>query len=196
MGRYVVGITGASGSIYGLRLLEELLKAGHYVHLVFTKNGQKVLEFEVEETMAVIMDRLNAFPGELVIHDNDDMFSSIASGSFKTDGMMIAPCSMGTLAKISSGITDTLLVRAADVMIKEKRRLLLVTRESPLNSIHLENMLKLSRMGVDIVPPVPAFYDKPKNLEEMVNFSVGRILASLDIENNLYTQWTSGADHE
>jgi 4-hydroxy-3-polyprenylbenzoate decarboxylase len=117
------------------------------------------------------------------------MFSSIASGRFQTDGMIIAPCSMGTLSKLSSGITDNLLIRAADVMIKEKRKLILVPRETPLNSIHLRNMLSLSDLNVTILPPMPAFYQKPKTLDEIVNHTVGRILTSLGIENYLYDEW-------
>ena len=117
------------------------------------------------------------------------MFSSIASGSFKTDGMVIVPCSMGTLSKISSGTSDNLLTRAADVMIKEKRKLILIPRETPLSSIHLKNMLFLSNLNVMIIPPMPAFYEKPKTIEDIVNITVGRILASLNVDSDLYHEW-------
>lgn len=189
MARYIVGITGASGSIYGVKLVEELLKRKNEVFLVVTDNGKKVLEFELELDFIKWIDKLNEVYGKLKLCDIDDMFSSIASGSFKTDGMVIAPCSMGSLSKISNGITDNLLIRAADVMIKEKRRLILVPRETPLSSLHLKNMIVLSDLDVTILPPMPAFYNKPKSIGEMVNNTVGRILTSLDLENELYDEW-------
>ncbi len=191
MKTFIVGITGASGSIYCVRLLESLLDAGHKIHLIMTDNGRKVLAYELERSCDEIIENLKKLRGALEIHDNEDMFSQVASGSYKTDGMIIVPCSMGTLGKISAGITDTLLVRAADVMLKERRQLVLVTRESPLNSIHLENMLKLNKAGADICPPVPAFYDKPKTIDDIVNFSVGRLLSRLGVESSLYTPWGS-----
>jgi 4-hydroxy-3-polyprenylbenzoate decarboxylase len=117
------------------------------------------------------------------------MFSPIASGSFKTDGMVIVPCSMGTLSKISYGTSDNLLTRAADVMIKEKRKLILIPRESPLSSIHLKNMLFLSDLNVTIIPPMPAFYLKPKTIEDIINNTVGRILGTLNVDSDLYHEW-------
>lgn len=189
MARYIVGITGASGSIYGARLVEELLKKGNEVFLVATHNGKKVLEFELELNFERWIDELNQAYGQLRLCDINDMFSSIASGSFKTEGMVIAPCSMGSLSKISNGITDNLLIRAADVMIKEKRRLILVPRETPLNSIHIRNMLVLSDLNVIILPPMPAFYNKIKTIDEMVNCTIGKVLGNLDIENDLYDEW-------
>jgi 4-hydroxy-3-polyprenylbenzoate decarboxylase len=195
MGRYVVGITGASGSIYGVKVIENLLKAGHEVHLVLTDNGKKVLAYEMEKDIQVLLEDFDTLLGKYIVYENDDLFSAIASGSFKTDGMIIVPCSMGTLGKISSGITDSLLARSADVMLKERRPLLLAVRESPLNGIHLENMLKLQRAGADICPPMPAFYDKPKTIEELVDFSVGRLLSRFNIEIDLYRPWQSGGHH-
>jgi len=189
LARYIVGITGASGSIYGARLVEELLKKDNEVFLVVTNNGEKVLEFELDLDLKKWTDKLNKTYGQLVLCDINDMFSSIASGSFKTEGMVIAPCSMGSLSKISNGITDNLLIRAADVMIKEKRRLILVPRETPLNSIHIKNMLVLSDSNVTILPPMPAFYNKPKTVDEIVNCTLGKILVNLDIENDLYREW-------
>ena len=187
--KYIVGITGASGSIYGVRLVEELVKQGNEVHLVVTDNGRKVLEYEIEVNFEEWIYSVKEYKGNLIVCDIDDMFSSIASGSFRTDGMVIVPCSMGTLSKISCGVTDNLLIRAADVMIKEKRNLILVPRETPFSSIHLKNMLLLSDLNVTILPPMPAFYQKPKTIEELVNITVGRILSSLKIDSDLYDEW-------
>jgi 4-hydroxy-3-polyprenylbenzoate decarboxylase len=189
LGKYIVGITGASGSIYGVRLIEELIKKDNEIYLVITNNGIKVLEYELEINFEEWLRDIKESSGNLNLCGINDMFSSIASGSFKTDGMIIAPCSMGTLSKISNGISDNLLVRAADVMIKEKRKLILIPRETPLSSIHLKNMLFLSNLNVMIIPPMPAFYEKPKTIEELVNFTVGRILSSLNEDNNLYHPW-------
>jgi len=193
--KYIVGITGASGSIYGAKLTEELLKYNNEVFLVITDNGRRVLEFELELEFEKWINDLNEVYGRLNLCDINDMFSSVASGSFKTDGMVIAPCSMGTLSKISNGITDNLLIRAADVIIKEKRKLILVPRETPFSSIHLKNMLVLSDMNVTILPPMPAFYNKPKSIDEIVDNTVGRILASLDVDNRLYKEW-NGHSHD
>nr|WP_309244949.1 MULTISPECIES: flavin prenyltransferase UbiX [Clostridium] len=189
LGRYIVGITGASGSIYGVRLIEELIKGDNEVYLVITNNGRKVLEYELEMDFDGWLKNLSNSKGRLNLCDIEDMFSSIASGSFKTDGMVIVPCSMGTLSKISSGTSDNLLIRAADVIIKEKRKLILIPRETPLSSIHLQNMLFLSNLNVLIIPPMPAFYEKPKTIEDMVNITVGRILSSLNVDNEMYHEW-------
>lgn len=189
MNRYIIGITGASGSIYGTRLIEELIKKEHEVYLVITNNGVKVLEYELEINFKNWVENINKNKNLLKLCDIDDMFSSIASGSFKTDGMIIVPCSMGTLSKISNGFADNLLTRAADVMIKEKRKLILIPRETPLSSIHLQNMLFLSNLNVLIIPPMPAFYEKPKTIEDIVNVTVGRILSSINIESDLYHEW-------
>jgi len=191
LGRYIVGITGASGSIYGVRLIEELIKHDNEVYLVITKNGRKVLEYEVEINFEKWVQDINKNKSEnkLELCDIDDMFSSIASGSFRTDGMIIVPCSMGTLSKIKCGTSDNLLIRAADVIIKEKRKLILIPRETPLSSIHLKNMLFLSNLDVVIIPPMPAFYQKPKTIEDIINATVGRILASLNVYNDLYDEW-------
>ncbi|MBK5241893.1 UbiX family flavin prenyltransferase [Clostridium sp.] len=190
MGKYIVGITGASGSIYGVRLIEELTKADNEIFLVITDNGRKVLEYEVEIDFEKWFENINKNKCKLKLCAIADMFSCIASGSFKTDGMVIVPCSMGTLSKISNGSSDNLLVRAADVMIKEKRKLILIPRETPLSSIHLKNMLFLSNLNVTIIPPMPAFYQKPKTIEDIVNTTVGRILASLNVESDLYHEWS------
>ncbi|MOA10415.1 putative aromatic acid decarboxylase [compost metagenome] len=127
--------------------------------------------------------------GQLIFHPNADIGASIASGSYRVQGMVIAPCSMGTLASIAHGISDDLMTRAADVMLKENRRLLLVPRETPLHAIHLENMLTLSRLGVRMIPAMPAFYYKPQSMDEMIQFMVGKILDNMDIEHDLYRRW-------
>jgi flavin prenyltransferase len=192
LSRYIIGLTGASGSIYGTRLIEELIKKEHEVYLVITNNGVKVLEYELEINLQHWIENINKNKTRLTLCPIDDMFSSIASGSFKTDGMVIVPCSMGTLSKISSGFADNLLTRAADVMIKEKRKLILIPRETPLSSIHLKNMLYLSNLNVLIIPPMPAFYEKPKTIKDIVNITVGRILSSLDVDNDLNHEWSVG----
>lgn len=193
MRKFIVGITGASGSIFADRLIEVLLMQGHEVILVVTANGEKVSIFELETSFETLLDKYRKLAeshrGKITVYPNDDMFSSIASGSGKVDAMIIVPCSMGTLGKIAHGIADNLLIRAADVAVKEHRKLVLVTRETPLSSIHLENMLKLSRLGVIMMPPVPAFYSKPTTLDESINLSVGRILDTINVENSYHKRW-------
>ncbi len=185
MKKIVVGITGASGSIYAIKLIEELLQRKYIVYVVITKEGDEVLEFETGLTLN------NHFEDEnnVIFCDNEDLFSPIASGSFHIDAMVIVPCSMNMLGLIANGITPNLLSRSADCVIKQKRNLVLVPRETPLSSIHLKNMLTLSNIGVTILPPSPAFYHKPKTLEDIVNFVVGKILDSLNIENETYKHW-------
>jgi len=195
MKKIIVGITGASGSIYSKRIIEELVSLGHQVHLVVTKQGALVLEHELESLTDMLSNiRPNEATHTIILHDNDNLFSDIASGSFKTDGMIIVPCSMGTLGKIAFGISDHLITRTADVMIKEKRPLILMTRETPLSPIHLENMLKLSRLGVTIFPPVPAFYNKPTSIEDIVSDTVGRILETIGIENTSHNIWSEPSE--
>lgn len=189
MSRYIVGITGASGSIYGIRLIEELLKRNNEVHLVTTENGKKVVSYELEKSFNEIVDRFNIYNGNLHIHDDQDLFAPIASGSFKTDGMIILPCSMSTLGEISHGVSKNLLGRAADVCLKEKRRLIIVPREAPLSPIHLKNMLSLSELGVSIIPAMPGFYHRPKTIDDLVNSIIGRIMDGLGIVNDLYLDW-------
>jgi 4-hydroxy-3-polyprenylbenzoate decarboxylase len=187
--KYIIGITGASGSIYAVRLVEELIKRNCEIYLVATDNGKKVFEYELKYQFNDWVDNLNSKNNRIKICNINDMFFSIASGSFKTDGMIILPCSMATIAKLAAGIADNLLIRAGDVMLKEKRKLILVPRETPLSSIHLKNMLTLSELNVIIIPPMPAFYNHPNSVEDIVNGTVGRILESLEIDNNLYYKW-------
>lgn len=193
--KYTVAITGASGSIYGIRLVEELLKAGCHVNLVISETGKDVLLHETgidlqgNEEEAGKKAKKYFKKRALTLFDNSNLFASISSGSHKTDAMIIAPCSMGALGRIASGHSQKLIERTADVMLKEKRRLILVPRETPLNQIHLENMLKLSKMNVDIVPAMPAFYQRPKTVDDLVNFVVGKVLDLLQVEHNLFERW-------
>jgi 4-hydroxy-3-polyprenylbenzoate decarboxylase len=193
--RWVVGITGASGSIYGIRLIEVLLQMNYEVHLVITEAGWRVLKeelgWETTRRTAALEQRFGDAIAEsrLVFHPNADIGASIASGSYRVQGMVIVPCSMGTLASISHGISDNLMTRAADVMLKENRRLLIIPRETPLHAIHLENMLTLARLGVRIIPAMPAFYYKPQTMNEMIDFLVGKVLDNMTIEHDLYRRW-------
>lgn len=189
MKRYIVALTGASGSIYAVRLLEELLKAEQEVHFIASDNGKKVLEYELETTFDSVLDHLYRLGGVLKLHGNDNLFASVASGSFKTSGMAVIPCSMSTLGEIATGTSKNLIGRAADICLKEKRKLVLVPRETPFSPIHLKNMLHLSEIGVTILPAMPAFYNKPKTLDDAVNFVVGRTLDALGVGNTLYREW-------
>lgn len=189
MKKIVIGITGASGSIYGKRIIEKLNELGHEIHIIITDNGKKVFSHELEIDFEYF---LSQFDSNIHKYKIDDMFAPIASGSFKIDSMIIVPTSMGTMAKIANGISDNLICRTADVCIKEKINLTLVPRETPLSVIHLENMLKLSKIGINMVPPLPSFYDLPKNIDEIIDNSVGRIIKSSGIDNNFYNIWNGG----
>jgi 4-hydroxy-3-polyprenylbenzoate decarboxylase len=173
--RLIVGITGASGSIYGVRLLEMLKGTDVETHLVMSRWGARTLVHETPYTPEQVQ-RLAS-----VAHALTDQGASISSGSFVTMGMVIAPCSARTLAAIAHGLGDHLVHRAADVVLKERRKLVLAVREAPLHEIHLENMLKLSRMGVVIAPPVPAFYSNPSSIDEIVNYTAARLLDQFGI---------------
>jgi len=181
--RLIVGISGATGTIFGVRLLQMLCGSGVETHLVMSKWAQRTL---VHETPHSVKDVQGLATESYPIGDQG---AAISSGSFITLGMVIAPCSMGTLAAIAHGLGNNLIHRAADVMLKERRRLVLVVRESPLNEIHLENMLKLSRMGVVILPPMPAFYNHPQNLEDLINHTTMRILDQFDIHLYVMNRW-------
>jgi 4-hydroxy-3-polyprenylbenzoate decarboxylase len=181
--RLIVGITGATGTIFGVRLLQMLYGSGVETHLVMSKWGARTL---VHETTYSVKD-VQAMATQNYLFG--DQGAAISSGSFTTLGMVIAPCSMGTLAAIAHGLGSNLIHRAADVMLKERRKLVLVVRESPLNEIHLENMLRLSRMGAVILPPVPAFYNHPQNLEDLINHTTMRILDQFDIHLDVMNRW-------
>ena len=179
----IVGITGSTGVIYGIRLLEILKKLDVNVHLVMSEWAAKCIPMETEYTAEQIKKLAS------VNSDPSNMASSISSGTHKSDGMIVAPCSMKTLAAISCGYDDTLVARAAGVTIKESRKLVLMARETPLSAIHLENMLKLSRLGVVILPPVAEFYTKPKTISDMVDHGVGKCLDQFNIPHTLYERW-------
>lgn len=189
MKKIVVGITGASGSIYAKRLIEELLKNQIFVHVISTENGKKVVKYETDIDLDYWISELAKQYNHIQLEDINNLFAGVASGSYKYDAAVILPCSMGTLAEISSGIAKNLLCRVADVALKEKRQLVIVPRETPLNAIHLENMLKLSRLGVTILPAMPGYYHKPQTLEDVVDFVVGKVLDCLSIPNNLFNKW-------
>ena len=181
--RLVVGITGASGTIFGVRLLEALQHSDVETHLILSQWAARTLvhetDYSVAEVQALATER----------YAIGDVGSAIASGSFQTLGMIIVPCSMRTLGAIAHGVGDNLIHRAADVVLKERRRLVLAVRESPLNEIHLENMLKLSRMGVSICPPTPAFYNHPKSLDDVVAYTVARLLDQLGVTVPNVQRW-------
>ncbi len=181
--RIIVGISGSSGSILGVRFLEVLKKMGIETHLIITETAKKLIEHETKYKVRDVEKLASK------VYDNSDFFAKIASGSFQTKGMVVIPCSMKTLGGIASGYSDNLLLRAADVCLKEKRKLILVTRETPLSYIHIENMRKVSLAGGVILPPVMTLYSKPKRIEEMVDHIVGKVLDSLGIENKVYKRW-------
>ncbi len=191
LGRYIVGITGASGSIYGKRVIEELLQRRQEVCLVATDNGSKVFEYEIGIGVDRFLEIMCKEKSSITRYENDNFFAPIASGSYDIDAMVVAPCTMTTIGKMSTGISDTLLTRAADVCLKERRRLVVVPREMPLNSIHLKNMLTLSLENAVILPPIPSFYQHPYTIEDQTDSIVGRILQSIGIENDLYKKWGS-----
>lgn len=185
--RIVVGVSGASGAIIGIRLLEAL-KAQPDVetHLVLSKGAERTIHDETDYTVDEVLRLAH------VVHDIRNVGASIASGSFRAAGMVVAPCSMKTLAGIVSGYSDNLLLRAADVTIKERRPLILLTREAPLSGIHLENMLKANQHGATILPPVPAFYNRPQTIEDVVDHLTGRILGYFGLEYGKYRPWCGG----
>lgn len=181
--RLIIAITGASGAVYGQRLLEKLREKNVEIHLIVSKAAEKVIKHELEMTKEDIEKLADNS------YNVDDWNSPIVSGSFKTDGMIIIPCSMKTLAGIACGYSDNLILRAADVTLKERRRLILVPRETPLNVVHLRNMLALAEQGAAIVPAMPAYYHKPRDIDGVVDFVVGRVLDLLDLEHTLYRRW-------
>ncbi len=181
--RIIVGITGASGGIYGLRLIEVLKQEGCEIHAVISEHGWQVLEYECGISRQEIVAKVD------FLHDIKNIAACIASGSFKTDAMVVVPCSMRTLGSIANGIADNLLSRAADVMLKEGRKLIIVPRETPLNAIHLSNMLTLSQLGVRIVPASPGFYHRPTMLNEVIDMMVGKICDTIGIDHDLFPRW-------
>ena len=194
---YIVALTGASGVIYGVRIVQELVKSGHAVALVISQAARLVIQEELgvglkSYTQAGELEAVFGplIKGKLQAFAPNDLAAPLASGSFPSSGMIIAPCSMGTLGAIAGGTVQNLIHRTADCMLKEGRRLVLVPRETPLNAIHLENMLKLSRLGVSMVPAMPGFYAGAKSVDELVDFLVGKVLDQMGIEHFLYPRWT------
>jgi len=191
-----VAITGASGSCYGLRLVEALLQSRCRVSLIITAAGLQVLNYELErdwpgateELMPVVRSHFQA-GDELTLYGEKDLFAPLASGSAAPDAMVIAPCSMGSAGRIAAGMSGNLVERCADVMLKERRQLILVPRETPFNEIHLRNLLRLSRAGAQILPAMPAFYGRPQTMQDLIDFVVGKILDSLRLENKLFPRW-------
>jgi len=187
--RLIVGISGASGVIYGVRLLEALKALPKALrvetHLVMTRTAEVTLAHETRLKVADVRRLAD------VAYKIDDLAAAISSGSYRTMGMVVAPCSMRSLSEIAHGITSNLLTRAADVVLKERRRLVLVARETPLHAIHLRNMVTLAEMGVVIAPPMPAFYNKPKSLDDIIDHTVGRVLDLFDIDTGKVKRWKS-----
>jgi len=197
--KYVLAISGASGSIIGIRVIRELLRTSE-VHLIISSQSFRIIKEEtgIDWTMKTegsreIQDKIRKYfkTERLFFYENSQMDAPVASGSFKTDGMLVVPCSMKTLSGIANGYANTLIERTADVTIKEGRPLLLSPREMPFSAIHLENMLKLSRLEVKIAPPVAAFYYKPEKVDDMINFFAGKILDLIGIEHELFKRWGS-----
>ena len=192
-----LAITGASGSAYALRLLECLIGAGRQVYLMISQAGQIVLQMESDldlpsrptEMQQILAERFDAEPEQLQVFGRQQWMAPVASGSNPPQAMVVCPCTTGTLAAIASGASNDLMERAADVMLKERRKLILVVRETPFSEIHLENMLRLSRMGAVIMPANPGFYYNPETVEDLVNFMVGRVLDHLGIEQDLLPRW-------
>jgi 4-hydroxy-3-polyprenylbenzoate decarboxylase len=181
--KLVVGITGSTGVIYGIRLLEVLKEKKIQTHLIITEWAKKCIAMETNFTIDAVK--------SLATNNSDDtnMAASVSSGTYKIDGMIIIPCTMKTLSSIAVGYDETLVARAAGVTLKESRKLILVPRETPLTAINLENMLKLARLGVVILPPIPGFYTRPKTIDDIVDHTVGKCLDQFNIEHDLYKRW-------
>jgi 4-hydroxy-3-polyprenylbenzoate decarboxylase len=200
--RIMIGVTGASGSVYAERLIQQCLKRFPRIYVVATNAAVQVAEHELSKAdsgssdmvslRALLAGDVRPEHREIIrVLRNDDLFAPVASGSSAPTEMVVVPCSMGSLARIAQGQSTNLLERAADVVLKQRRRLIMVPRETPFNSIHLRNMLTLSEMGAVMVPAMPAFYHHPKSIDDMVDFVVGRILELLDVDHDLYRPWNA-----
>jgi 4-hydroxy-3-polyprenylbenzoate decarboxylase len=196
MARYIVGVTGASGIILGYRLVHHLTDLKHRVDLVMSRDAGLTASLEMNDKLSSAEKWLSSFSDEqqsyIRSYSIKDFMAPMASGSALFDGMAIIPCSMATLGAIAAGLADNLLRRAADVSLKERRKLVIVPRETPLSDIHLENMLRLSRSGAVILPPAPGWYTQPKTMEEMEDFIVGRVMDSLGVKHSVYPRWSVG----
>lgn len=189
MKRIIVGITGATGVIYGIRLLAVLKELGVESHVMLSEAAKKNILIETSFTVKMVEELAYK------IHDIKNMAASISSGSFKTDGMVIVPCTIKTLSGVAHSYNDNLIVRAADVVLKERRRLILVVRETPLHKGHLELMSRVADLGGIILPPIPAFYHAPKTIDDLINHTVGKMLDLMDIEHSLYRRWEGVNDY-
>jgi 4-hydroxy-3-polyprenylbenzoate decarboxylase len=197
MSTYTVAISGASGAPYAFRVLQTLIKSGHTVYLSISGDGLSILNDETglklkgsEADIQLALEKhVEAKAGQITYYDENHMYATIASGSVRVDAMVVIPCSMKTLAAIANGFASNLIERAADVMIKEKRKLIIVPRETPLSAIHLRNMLTLAELGCHIIPAMPAFYHHPQKVSDMVDFIAGRVLDSMGVENELSPRW-------
>ena len=185
--RIIVGISGASGAVYGIRLLELLRQTDIETHLILTRSAQVTIALETERKVREVLELAD------VVYASADISASISSGSFRTLGMIVAPCSMRSLAEIATGVTSSLLTRAADVTLKERRPLVLLVREAPFNLVHLKNMVAAAEAGAIIYPPAPAFYARPESLEQMIDHTIGRMLDLFDIELGVVKRWTRPA---
>ena len=183
--KLVVGITGSTGVIYGIRLLETLKRLNIETHLVMSEWAEKCITMETDHDLNYVKSLATQNSDEL------NMAANVSSGTHKTDGMIVIPCSMKTLSSVANGYDETLVARVAGVTLKESRKLILVVRETPLTAINLENMLKLARLGVIILPPVTEFYTNPKGIDDMINHIVGKCLDQFNIEHDLFTRWGS-----
>ena len=197
---FVVGVTGASGALYGARTLRALLASGHHVHLVISRYGRYVMHEELgwEPDREPVLDFLARTAGEevregtLEEHSVNDLTRTISSGSAPTDGMVVAPCSAKTLSAIARGASSNLIERSADVSLKERRPLVLVVRETPLNLIQLRNLVTVAEAGAAVVPAMPAFYQKPRTFEDLGDFIAGRVLSLLGLDHDLFSRWEGG----
>ena len=189
MKKIVIGITGASGSIYAKRMIEVLASQDINVHVISTDTGKKVFHYEIGIKLESWISELQKTYPHVKLEDNQNLFAGVASGSYGFDAVIILPCSMGTMAEISHGLSSNLLCRAADVALKESRDLIIVPRETPLNTIHLENMCHLSKVGAKIIPAMPGFYHHPQTMDDLINFVVGKVLSYLKIEHQLFKTW-------
>ncbi len=198
--RLIVAVTGASGSIYARRFIEVLSELGYELHLIFSDNGRLVWHDELGVSLPAAPSELKAAlikqlkikkqnQKNIIVHAFRDIAASVSSGSFRTEGMVVIPASMGTVGGIAHGISRNLIERSADVILKEGRKLVIVPRESPFSLIHLQNMTLLAQAGARIIPAMPAFYNKPKSIDDIVDFVVGKTLDSLGIDTNLYKRW-------
>jgi 4-hydroxy-3-polyprenylbenzoate decarboxylase len=181
--RIVIGISGASGVIYGIKMLSLLQEKDFQTHLIISESGRQNIEIETSYKA----DDVSAMAD--YTYDNRDVGAALASGSYLTEGMVVVPCTIKTLSGIANSYTNNLLVRAADVTLKEKRKLVLVVRETPLHMGHLSLMMKAAKMGAHILPPVPSFYHQPKSIDDIIHQTIGKIFDYLGIEHNLYTRW-------